>query len=164
MKLYRFNEEFKLKQIMDITVPLLIKVLNNNLYMLLKGYGNSKNMEGSNTSQIIENEKSIIHIYSQKEYEVIKFKRKIIIDVLVLPDDFHVDENYIFIFTPFISKHHLFDLYLRLFIFDLDGILLQKTGLDIPRHLNTRFLLVDYQTIYYADHDLQSFERLEFSN
>jgi hypothetical protein len=151
MKLYRFNEEFKLKQIMDITVPLLIKVLNNNLYTLLKGYGNSKNMEGSYTSKIIENEKSIIHIYSQKEYEVIKFKRKMIIDVLVLPDDFHVDENFFFIFTPFINKHHIFDHKSHVFVFDHDGMLLQKTGKDIWGHQDTRFLLVDYQTIFCAD-------------
>ena len=168
MKLYRFNEEFKLKQIMDITVPLLIKVLNNNLYTLLKGYGNSKNMEGSYTSKIIENEKSIIHIYSQKEYEVIKFKRKMIIDVLVLPDDFHVDENFFFIFTPFINKHHIFDHKSHVFVFDHDGMLLQKTGKDIWGHQDTRFLLVDYQTIFCADFKYDStpkfFKKLEFSN
>jgi hypothetical protein len=107
-KLYHFDKEFKLKQTMNITIPLLIKVFNNNIYMLLKGYFNS-NIEGSNTSQIIENEKSFIGVYSQKENEFIKFKRKIILDVLVSPNDFHVDENYIFIFSRYINKNHLFN-------------------------------------------------------
>ena len=76
--------------------------------MLLKSYGNL-NIEGRDTSQIIENEKSFIGVYCQKGNEFIKFKRKIILDVLVWPLDFHVDENYIFIFSHFINKHHLFN-------------------------------------------------------
>ena len=53
-KLYHFDKEFKLIQTMNVRIPLLIKVLNNNIYMLLKGYFNS-NIEGRDTSQIIEN-------------------------------------------------------------------------------------------------------------
>jgi hypothetical protein len=97
-KLFHFDKEFNVKQIMDIKTSLLIKVLNNKLYMLLKGYLNS-NIDRNDTSEIIENEKSRIFIYSQKENEFIKFKRKILLDVLVQPIDFHVDENYIF-FSP----------------------------------------------------------------
>jgi len=97
-KLFHFDKEFNVKQIMDIKTSLLIKVLNNKLYMLLKGYLNS-NIDRNDTSEIIENEKSRIFIYSQKENEFIKFKRKILLDVLVQPIDFHVDKNYIF-FSP----------------------------------------------------------------
>jgi hypothetical protein len=161
MKLFHFDKEFKLIETMKITIPLLIKVLNNNLYMLLKGYGNS-NIEGKRPSQIIENENSFIGVYSQKENEVIKFKRKIILNVLVEPLDFHVDENYIFILTFYINKHHLFDFRLHLFVFNHDGILLQKTELDIIFNLNTKLLMVDYETIYCADYNTKSFKRLEF--
>jgi hypothetical protein len=160
-KLYHFDKEFKLKQTMNITIPLLIKVFNNNIYMLLKGYFNS-NIEGSNTSQIIENEKSFIGVYSQKENENIKFKRKIVLEFIVAPIDFHVDENYIFIFTSYINKHHLFDFKLNLFLFNHDGILLQKTGLDIWSYIDTRFLVVDHETIYCA-YD-ETLKKLEFSN
>ena len=59
--------------------------------MWKKGFVN-ENIEGRCTSQIIENEKSFINIYSQKEKEDIEFK-KIILEVLILPNDFHVDEN-----------------------------------------------------------------------
>ena len=77
--------------------------------------------------------------------------------------DFHVDENYIFIFTQYINKHYLFDSYLRVFVFNHDGILLQKTGLDLWYGRDTRFLVVDYQTIYCADFYFKTFYRLEFS-
>ena len=40
-KLYHFDDEFKITQIMDITIPLLIRVFNNTLYILLKRYLNS---------------------------------------------------------------------------------------------------------------------------
>jgi hypothetical protein len=163
MKLYHFDEELKIKQIMDITARLLIKVLNNKLYMLLKGYDNS-NIEGSGTSQLIENKPSFIGIYFQKENELIKFKKKIILDVLIAPCDFHVEENYIFIFTPFINKHHIFDFKLQLLLFNHDGILLQKTGFGIEVLIETRLLIVDYQTIYCADYKTKSFIKLEFSN
>ena len=162
MKLFHFDEKFKLIKTMKITIPLLIKVFNNNIYMLLKGYFNS-NIEGSNTSQIIENEKSFIGVYSQKEYEFIKFKRKIILDVLVQPRDFDVDENYIFIFSHFINKHHLFNTHSHVFVFNHVGIFLQNTGLDIVNPIDTRFLLVDNQTIYCADHRTKIFKRLEFN-
>jgi hypothetical protein len=142
MKLFHFDEKFKLIKTMKITIPLLIKVLNNNLYILLESYENS-NIEGSNTSQIIENEKSFIGVYSQKEYEFIKFKRKIILDVLVQPRDFHVDVNYIFIFSRYINKNHLFNHHSHVFLFNHDGILLQKTGLDLRSYRDTRFLFVD---------------------
>jgi hypothetical protein len=160
-KLFHFDKEFKLIQTMKITTPLLIKVLNNNLYMLLNAFRNS-NIEGSHTAQIIEKEKSFIGVYSQKENEVIKFKRKIILDVLVAPTDFHVDENYLFIFTDYINKCQLIYPYSHLFILSHDGILLQKTGLNISSHLNTRFLVVDNQTIYCADYKMKTFKRLEF--
>ncbi len=146
-KLYHFDEELKIKQIMDITTPLLIKCINNNLYMLLKGYFNS-NIEGSNTSQIIENENSFIGVYSQKNNEFIKFKRKIVLNVLVEPIDFHVDENFIFIFTPFINQYHLFNLKSHVLVFKHDGILLQKTGLDLRFDKTKRFLVGDYEKIY----------------
>jgi hypothetical protein len=161
-KLYHFDKEFKLIQTMNITIPLLIKVFNNYLYMLLKSYGNL-NIEGRDTSQIIENEKSFIGVYCQKGNEFIKFKRKIILDVLVWPLDFHVDENYIFIFSHFINKHHLFNTHSHVFVFNHVGIFLQKTGLDIVNPIDTRFLLVDNQTIYCADYETESFKRLEFN-
>jgi hypothetical protein len=148
-KLYHFDEEFKIKQIIDISSSLLIKVLNNHVYMLLKGYLNS-NIERNNTSQIIEYEDSFIGVYTQKENKFIKFKRKIILNVLVEPIDFHVDENFIFLFTTFINKYHLFNRKPHVLIFDHDGILLQKTGLDLHFDKNTRFLVGDYQTIYCA--------------
>jgi hypothetical protein len=50
-----------------------------------------------------------------------------------------------------INKHHIFDHKSHVFVFDHDGIFLQKTGLDIWGHQDTRFLLVDYQTIFCAD-------------
>jgi hypothetical protein len=128
-KLYHFDKEFKLIQTMYITIPLLIKVFNNNLYMLLKSYENS-NIEGKDTSQIIENIKSYIGVYSQKENEFIKFKRKIFLNFIVAPRDFHVDENYIFIFTPFINKNHLFNHKLHVLAFNHDGILLQRHGVS----------------------------------
>jgi hypothetical protein len=162
MKLFHFDEKFKLIQTMKITIPLLIKVLNNNLYMLLKGYGNS-NIEGKRPSQIIENENSFIGVYSQKENEFIKFERKIILDVLVGPNEFHVDEKYIFIFSPYINKNHLFNTQLHVFVFNHVGIFLQNTGLDIVNPIDTRFLLVDNQTIYCADYETESFKRLEFN-
>jgi len=163
MKLFHFDKEFKLIQTMNVGIPLLIKVLNNYLYMLMEGYDNS-NIEGSNTSQIIENEKSFIGVYSQKENEFIKFKRKIILDVLVSPNDFHVDENYIFIFTPFINKNHLFNTHSHVFVFNHVGIFLQKTGLDtIFYGIHTRYLVVDNKTIYCADHRTKIFKRLEFN-
>jgi hypothetical protein len=159
MKLFHFDKEFKLIQTMNITTPLLIKLFNNYLYMLLKGYGNI-NIGGRDTSQIIENESSFIGVYSQKGSEFIKFKRKIILDVLVQPLDFHVDENYIFIFSRYINTIHVFNT--QLHVFDHDGIFLQKTGLDFRFHNNTRFLFVDNQTIHCADYDTKSFKRLEF--
>ena len=162
-KLFHFDEKFKLIQIKDVSTPLLIKCINNNLYMLLKGYGNST-IEGSNTSQIIENENSFIGVYSQKENEVIKFKRKIILDVLVAPSEFHVDQKYVFIFTPFINKHHLFDFKLNLFVFNHDGILLQKTGFNIEALIDTRLLVVDYQAIFCVDFKTKTFKKLEFIN
>jgi hypothetical protein len=147
LKLYHFDEEFKIKQIIDISSSLLIKVLNNKLYMLLKGYLNS-NIERNNTSEIIENENSFIGVYSQKENEFIKFKRKIILDFVVAPIDLHVDENFIFIFSPFINKHHLFNLKSHVLVFNHGGILLQKTGLDLRFDKTKRFLVVDYEKIY----------------
>ncbi len=162
MKLFHFDKEFKLIQTMKITIPLLIKVLNNYLYMLLKGYFNS-NIEGSNTSQIIENEKSYIGFYSQEKNEFIKFKKKIILDVLVEPNDFHVNENYILIFTPFINKHHLFHRKSHVFVFNHGGILLQKTGLGIGDDLHTKFLVVDEQNIYCADFETKKVIRLVFN-
>jgi hypothetical protein len=151
MKLYHFDEEFKIKQIMDISSSLLIKVLNNNLYILLKGYLNS-NIERNNTSEIIENENSFIGVYSQKENEFIKFRRKIVLEFVVAPIDLHVDENYIFIFTPFINKNDIFNLKSHVLVFNHDGILLQKTGLDLRFVKNTRFLVVDSGKIYCAEH------------
>jgi hypothetical protein len=91
MDLFHFDKKFKLIQTMDIAIPLLIKVLNNEIFMLLKGYGNS-NIEGRYRSQIIENEKSYIGVYSHNEKEFIKFKRKIVLEFLVTPRDFHVDK------------------------------------------------------------------------
>jgi hypothetical protein len=133
----------------------------------LQAYDNS-NIEGSNTSQIIENEKSFIGVYSQKENEFIKFERKIILDVLVAPRDFHIDENYIFIFGWYINKDHLFQRKSHVLVFNHDGIFLQKTGLDISGVPNTKFLVFDYQTIYCADFKNEStpkfFKKLEFSN
>jgi hypothetical protein len=162
-KLFHFDKEFNVKQIMDITTPLLIKCINNNLYMLLKSYFNS-NIEGKKTSQIIENEKSFIGIYSHNENEFVKFKRKIILDVLVSPSEFHVDENYIFIFSLYINKNHLFNTQLHVFVFNHDGIFLQKTGLDtIFYGIHTRYLVVDNNTIYCADYETESFKRLEFN-
>ncbi len=160
-KLFHFDEELKLIQTIGIAIPLLIKVFNNSLYILLESYENT-NIEGRDTSQIIENEKSFICVYSQKENEFVKFERKIILDVLVAPTDFHVDEKYVFIFTPFINKNHLIDSNLHVFVFNHDGILLQKTGLDIIYELNTKLLMVDYETIYCADYNTKSFKRLEF--
>jgi hypothetical protein len=162
-KLYHFDKKFKLIQTMYLTIPLLIKVFNNNLYMLLKSYENS-NIEGKDTSQIIENIKSYIGVYSQKENEFVKFERKIVLDVLVTPRDFHVDENYIFIFTPFINKNHLFNHKLHVLAFNHDGILLQKTGLDMEFQADSRFLIVDNQTIYCADYKTKIFKRLEFTD
>jgi hypothetical protein len=161
MKLLHFDKEFKLIQTMTTSVPLLIKVFNNYLYMLLKGYGNS-NIEGKRPSQIIENENSFIGVYSQKGSEFIKFKREIILDVLVQPRDFDVDENYIFIFSRIINKNHLFTLQLHVFVFNQDGIFLQKTGLDLRSYRDTRFLFVDNQTIYCAYFGTKCFKRLEF--
>jgi hypothetical protein len=163
MKLFHFDEKFKLIQTIDITIPLLIKVFNNYLYMLLKSYGNL-NIEGRDTSQIIENEKSFICVYSQKGNEFIKFKRKIVLDVLVTPRDFHVDKNYIFIFSLYINKNHLFNTQLHVFVFNHDGIFLQKTGLDtIFYDIHTRYLVVDNNTIYCADYETESFKRWEFN-
>ncbi len=159
-KLYHFDEEFKLIETMKITIPLLIKVLNNKLYML---YGNT-NIEGRDTSEIIENKKSFIGVYSQKEKELVKFKRKIVLDVLVVPRDFHVDENYIFIFCRYINKHHIFDWKnLRLFLFNHKGKLLQKTEFDFWSNMGTEFLVDDYQTIYCADYYFQTINKLEYS-
>jgi hypothetical protein len=162
-KLFHFDKEFILIQIMKmkITTSLSIKVFNNYLYMLLKGYGN---VILNNTNQIIENKKSFIDKYSQKEKEFIKFKRNIVLDVLLVPIDFHVDDNYIFIFTDYINKHYKFDLNLDLFLFNHKGKLLQRTGLDIPQHLNTKFLIVGCQTIYCADFEKKTFKKLKFSN
>jgi hypothetical protein len=154
-KLYQFDEEFKLEHTMEITTPLLIKVLNNNLYMLLQTYRNL-NIERKKTSQIIENEKSFIGKYSQRGNEVIKFKRKIILDVLVAPLDFHVDEKYILIFSRYMNKHYLFDFNLHLFLYNHDGIFLQKTGLGILCFTGTRFFVVDYENIYYANFKVKS--------
>jgi hypothetical protein len=161
LQLYHFDEEFKLIETIDILISIFIKVFNNKLYMLIKGYLNS-NIQGTNTSEIIENEKSFIGVYSQKENENIKFKRKIVLEFIVAPIDFHVDENYIFIFTSYINKHHLFDFKLNLFLFNHDGILLQKTELDIWSYIITRFLVVDHETIYCA-YD-ETLKKLEFSN
>ena len=83
-------------------------------------------------------------------------------NVLVGPNEFHVDEKYIFIFSPYINRHYIMDFKLHLFVFNHDGILLQKTGLDIIFDLNTKLLIVDYETIYCADYDTKSFKRLEF--
>ncbi len=74
-KLFHFDEEFKLIETMDILISILITVFNNKLYMLMKGFRNS-NIQGTNTSEIIENENSFIGVYYQKENEFIKFKRK----------------------------------------------------------------------------------------
>ena len=67
-----------------------------------------------------------------------------------------------------INKHHIFDHKSHVFVFDHDGIFLQKTGLDIWGHQDTRFLVVDYQTIYCAEFKNDStpkfFKKLEFSN
>jgi hypothetical protein len=163
MKLLHFDEKFKLIQTIGIAIPLLIKVFNNYLYMLLQAYGNT-NIEGSNTSQIIENEKSFIGVYSHNENEFVKFERKIVLDVLVTPRDFHVDENYIFIFSRYINKNHLFNTQLHVFVFNHYGIFLQKTGLDtIFYGIHTRYLVVDNNTIYCADHKTKIFKRLEFN-
>ncbi len=117
--LYHFDKEFKLEHTMEITTPLLIKVFNNYLYLLLLTYRNL-NIERKKTSQIIENEKSFIGKYSQRGNEVIKFKRKKKLDVLVQPLDFHVDENCIFIFSHFIKQYHLFDFNLHLFLIEIN--------------------------------------------
>jgi hypothetical protein len=162
-KLFHFDEEFKLIETMDILISILITVFNNKLYMLMKGFRNS-NIQGTNTSEIIENENSFIGVYSQKENEFIKFKRKILLDVLVQPIDFHVDKNYIFFFTRLIHKHHLFDNKLHLLLFNHDRIFQkQKTGLDIFSHLKTRFLVDDDKTIYCADFETKTFKRLRFN-
>jgi hypothetical protein len=162
MILYHFDQEFKIKQIIDISSAILIKVLNNNLYILLKGYLNS-NIKRNNTSQIIENEKSFVGVYTQKENEFIKFMRKIVLEFIVKPIDFHVDEKYIFIFTTFINKNHLFNRKPHVLVFDHDGILLQKTGLDLHLEKNTRFLAVDYKTILCADFEFKTFLITKFS-
>jgi hypothetical protein len=162
MDLFHFDEEFKLKQTMDITTPLLVKVFNNNLYIIKNSYGNT-NFEETEKRQLIENENSFINIYSQKENEDIKFKRKIILDALVQPNDFHINENYILIFSPFINKHHLFNFTIHLLLFNHDGILLQKTGLGINGDLFTRFLVYDNQTIYCADSHSMKLKCLKFN-
>jgi hypothetical protein len=130
--------------------------------LLLKGYLNSK-IEGSSTSQIIEDEKSFIGIYSQKENLFLKFKRRIVLDFIVAPTDFDVDEKYIYIITPFINKNHLYSQESHILIFDHDGILLQKTGLELGFYKNKRFLVSDYETIYCADLDFNTFYKLKFS-
>jgi hypothetical protein len=167
-KLFHFDEKFKIiEEKKDIKTPLLIRVLNNNLYILLEGYGNLI-IEGTNLSHIIENEKSFIGVYSQERNELIKFKRKIFLDFIVAPRGFHVDENYIFIFSRYINKDHLFQRKSHVLVFNHDGIFLQKTGLDISGVPNTKFLVFDYQTIYCADFKNDStpkfFKKLEFSN
>jgi hypothetical protein len=93
-KLFHFNSEFRKIETMNITTPLLIKVSNKELYILLNAFKNSK-IEGSYRSQIIENENSFIGVYFQEKERRIKIKRKIILDVLIEPIDFHVDEKYI---------------------------------------------------------------------
>jgi hypothetical protein len=154
-QLFHFDKEFKLIQTMDITIPVLIKVFNNNLYMLLQVY------DRNDTSQLIENEKSFIDVYSQ--YEYIEFNKKIVLDVLVLPNDFHVDENYIFIFSRYTNKDHLINHQIHVLVFNHDGIFLQKTGLYINSDQNTRYLVVDYQTIYCDDHEKKKFIELKFN-
>ncbi len=124
------------------------------------------NEENKHVYGISNNRMKLYHVDKElkiKQIMDIKFKRKILLDVLVTPHDFHVDENYIFIFTPFINKHHLFDIKLNLFVFNHE-ILLQKTGFDIWSYRDARFLVVDYQTIYCADFGAKCFKRLEFSN
>ena len=164
---WRSRDRFTKQEKKDIKTPLLIRVLNNNLYILLEGYGNLI-IEGTNLSHIIENEKSFIGVYSQEGNELINFKRKIFLDIIVAPRGFHVDENYIFIFSRYINKDHLFQRKSHVLVFNHDGIFLQKTGLDISGVPNTKFLLFDYQTIYCADFKNDSttkfFKRLEFSN
>jgi hypothetical protein len=162
-KLYHFDKEFKIKQIIDISPSLLIKLLNNNLYMLMKGYDKS-NFEASNRSQLIENKPSFIGIYSQKENEDMKYERKIVLNVLIAPCDFHVDKNYIFIFTPFINKNHLIKHKYDVLVFNHDGILLQKTGLELCFEKIPRFLVIDYETIYFADFESNTFVLMKFSS
>ncbi len=74
-KLFHFDEEFKLIETIDILISILIKFFNNKLYMLMKGFRNS-NIQGTSTSELIENENSFIGVYSQQGSEFIKFKRK----------------------------------------------------------------------------------------
>jgi hypothetical protein len=168
--LFHFNNEFKIMHKMEIVVPLLIKVFNSNLYMLLTGDGNSS-IEKRGKNRIIEDEKSYICIYSQKGEENIKFRKKIILDVLIRPNNFHVDENYIFIFSRYSNKHRLINFKSHIFLFSHDGIFLQKTGLDINDNVRTKFLIVDNETIYCADYItierkgyvVKNFYRLDFN-
>jgi hypothetical protein len=160
--LYHFNNEFKIMHKMEIVVPLLIKVFKSNLYMLLTGDGNSS-IEERGKNRIIENQKSFINIYSQKGEENIKFNKKIILDVLIRPNNFHVDENYIFIFSRYSNKHRFINFKSYIFLFSHDGIFLQKTGLDINDNECTKFLIVDNETIYCADDITKNFHRLDFN-
>ena len=161
--LLHFDNEFTFIKQIKVTIPLLIKVFNNHLYLLLNGYGNA-NIEGEETSHLLEDERSFITVYSQKEDEEIKFNKKIILNHLINPSDFHIEEKYILIFTRFINQMHLGnDIYSHLFLFNHDGILLQKTRLDILGHLDTRYLVVDFKTIYCANYLEKTFYRLEFN-
>ena len=82
---------------------------------------------------------------------------------MISPSDFHIDEEFIFIFTKYINQMHLVNGNDYLFLFDHDGILLQKTGLDIFGHRFTRYLVVDFKTIYCANYLEKTFYRLEFN-
>ena len=99
-RLYHLDNEFTIIEETNVAIPLLIKVFKNHLHLLLNGY-NNLNIEGEETSQLIEDERSFIAVYSQKEKEEIKFNKKIILNHLILPSDFHIEEKYIIIFNKF---------------------------------------------------------------
>ena len=73
MKLFHFDQKFKLIQEMDIIVPLIGKVLYNNRYGLLGSFSNNNRKP---TSHPIDEERSFINVYSQNQKENIKFHKK----------------------------------------------------------------------------------------
>ena len=55
-RLYHLDDEFTIIEETNVAIPLLIKVFKNHLHLLLNGY-NNLNIEGEETSQLIEDER-----------------------------------------------------------------------------------------------------------
>ena len=77
MKLFHFDQKFKVTQEIDIIVLLIRKVLHNDLYGL---FGSFSYNDRRPRSHPINQERSFINAHSQYKKENIEFHKKIILD------------------------------------------------------------------------------------